>query len=315
MSTNETWTIGELVRKIRTDQGVTLQELSRGLCSAATLSRIEADERDMDMMMADAVFGRLGYSPDKFEIYTGPEELERYNLREQVIREKGESEIPSLKRDMQQYYDRYGKKLSALEEQFLKEMEGFLAWKAGCLEEAERLIEEAVQITIPAEGDAWIRQAVLSEREMQLLVMLSDIYQGKGRKTDAFRLIDQIFRHLDGSERRKEQMTDLYVQVAGKLTSMYFSYGETEHAYEACKKALELLKKTKKHRNLPEMMEWKGKCEEQLEQEGRLAKGFSRGSNIRAYYLYLAMEKQEEAGRVKAHMEELGQLICINEYE
>lgn len=37
-----------------------MQKLSLGLCSAAIFSRIEAYEWDMDTMMADTVFGRLG---------------------------------------------------------------------------------------------------------------------------------------------------------------------------------------------------------------------------------------------------------------
>ena len=93
MNANETWTIGDVVQKIRTEQGISMQNLSRGICSVATLSRIEADERDMDMMMAETIFGRLGYSPDKFEIYTGPEELERYNLRERMQKEKEDGEV------------------------------------------------------------------------------------------------------------------------------------------------------------------------------------------------------------------------------
>lgn len=69
--------------KLRTDQGFTMQKLSLGLCSAAIFSRIEAYEWDMDTMMADAVFGRLGDSPTSFEIYTRLEVLGQWESMRQ----------------------------------------------------------------------------------------------------------------------------------------------------------------------------------------------------------------------------------------
>lgn len=307
MSTKETWTIGDVVQKLRMDQGITLQELSCGLCSAATLSRIEADERDMDMMTAEIVFGRLGYAADKFEIYTGTEELERYHLRERMTGEIQEGALGSLEEDLRQYYERYGERLSPLEEQFLKGTKGFWAWKTGDLEEAERFTEEAVQITIPSVEEEWGGRMVLSEWEMELLVMQADIYQEKGKEKDAFLINNRIFRYLDFNDRRKEQMTDLYVRVAEKLMSVYLESRETQRACEVCRKSLDLMKKTKKLRGLAEMMEWKGACEERLEQERCLSLGTSKSSYVKAYYLYLTMGNQKNAERVKVHMEELGQ--------
>lgn len=307
MNANETWTIGDVVQKIRTEQGISMQDLSRGICSVATLSRIEADERDMDMMMAETIFGRLGYSPDKFEIYTGPEELERYNLRERMQKEKEDGKVLLLDEDVRRYYERYGKKLSALEKQFLKGMEGFLAWKRGELQEAARMTEEAAKITILLEEGEWVKDAVLSAGEMNLLSMLADIYKEEGEKLNSFRLTYQMFRYLDGSERRKKQMADLYVRIAGKLVPMYLEYGETGRAYEVCRKNLELLRETKKLQGLLQMMEWKGRCEERMEQAGRKEQGVSRGSYVRAYYLYLTMGNQEDAERIREELEAKGQ--------
>ena len=62
------WTVGDIIRKMREEAKIGLEQLSRGLCSVATLSRIEAGEREMDLLLAWRIFQRLGYKIDKYEL-------------------------------------------------------------------------------------------------------------------------------------------------------------------------------------------------------------------------------------------------------
>lgn len=55
------FTIGSIIKQLREEQGISGVQLSRGLCSPATLSRIEADEREMSLIFSGMLFGRLGY--------------------------------------------------------------------------------------------------------------------------------------------------------------------------------------------------------------------------------------------------------------
>lgn len=45
------WTVGDIVRKMWEEAKIGLEQLSRGLCSVATLSRIEAGEREMEQIL------------------------------------------------------------------------------------------------------------------------------------------------------------------------------------------------------------------------------------------------------------------------
>ena len=80
--TEDIWTIGNIIKMLRDEQEVTGAQLSYGLCSPTTLSRIEASEREMNVIFSMVLFGRLGYHPDKFELYGSKEEYAQYEQRE-----------------------------------------------------------------------------------------------------------------------------------------------------------------------------------------------------------------------------------------
>ncbi len=311
MITDEFWTIGDVVRKLRTDQGITMQKLSLGLCSAATFSRIESNERDMDMMMAETVLGRLGYSPDKFEIYTGAEELERYEQREEIQKKVKDGKFHEVIAAAEQYETKYQGKLTRLEEQFLNECKGFAKWKMGELEKAEELMEQAVRITVPLDHGVWVENSILSKKELELLGNLAEIKRDLGRMTEAFRLEYQIFHHFDQNSRKKMRMVEIYIGKGERLAEFFLKNQEIASAYEICQKSLSLLKETKKLYGLPDMMEWKARCEEEMEKSQMIKEGTARTSFLRAYYLYGALGEPEEADRVKRYLKEREQWESI----
>lgn len=56
------------LKKLRVSQNITLKELSRGLCSISTLSRIESGEREPDYMLFDSLISRLGKDSKKWDL-------------------------------------------------------------------------------------------------------------------------------------------------------------------------------------------------------------------------------------------------------
>ena len=56
------------------------KKLCYGLCSDATLSRIELDERTPDKFLLDALVQRLGKSPDKFFSVLSERRITSYNV-------------------------------------------------------------------------------------------------------------------------------------------------------------------------------------------------------------------------------------------
>lgn len=68
--------LGNLIRMLRKEQGISQGELSKGLCSVANLSKIDLGEREPGQMLFEALITRLGKDSTKWELLL-PEE-ERY---------------------------------------------------------------------------------------------------------------------------------------------------------------------------------------------------------------------------------------------
>ena len=77
--------IGKMINYERNRAGLSLNELSKGLCSRAFLMRVETGERTCDKMIADALLQRAGVSADKFAYLLSPKEQQLLKLREQMM--------------------------------------------------------------------------------------------------------------------------------------------------------------------------------------------------------------------------------------
>lgn len=60
--------LGILLRNLRKVQGINQKELSRGICSLATLSRFESGEREPSKIVFDALVSKLGKNSNKWEM-------------------------------------------------------------------------------------------------------------------------------------------------------------------------------------------------------------------------------------------------------
>lgn len=75
---------GELIESVRELNGVTQEQLSRGISSIPTVSRIENGERVPDTMLAKAFLERLGIATDCVDVYLDDKDYERFVLRDRI---------------------------------------------------------------------------------------------------------------------------------------------------------------------------------------------------------------------------------------
>lgn len=311
MKQEEIWTLGETLRRLRTQKGVTLQALCEGVCSAATLSRIESGERDVDFASMELFFERLGFSADKFELYVGKEEMDRLNGRRNIQELFREGSFGRLLEETERYRREFPKGLSRPEEQFLLKMEGLARQRLGEALKAEKLLEQAALVTIPLENEAWSSRMLLGTQELELLEELTKLWEDNGEKQRAVRMREEMFRYLDTDGTRKYQLPSVYLRLADGLVPEYLKEGRTEKALEMCGRSLEVLKKTQKLYRLAEMMEWKGRCEEQMAKSGRMPYRCCLASYRRALCFYQVQNQEADAERIRQYLEEREQWESI----
>ena len=306
------WTVGDIVRRMREEAKIGLEQLSRGLCSVATLSRIEAGEREMELLLAWRIFQRLGYKIDKYELYATEEELQQWEQRSQMEELASREDTERLACAIQTYRQQWGKRVEEkpLQRQFLAYMQGLLDMQKGDFQEAKELLEAAAEEIVPSR-EQMVGNAALGEMELEILNALSDIYEhmGEVEKSEKFR--EMLLENIGREKKRVKIYLKLYTELFCKHARNMMETKGSVRTLNAAETCLQILQEEKKTCCLPELLHIQAKCLEDLFQKKGEVKEVMLKSWQKAYYIYRLYEKQEEAEKIRKYLEEIYQWDCI----
>ena len=306
------WTVGDIVRRMREEAKIGLEQLSRGLCSVATLSRIEAGEREMDLLLAWRIFQRLGYKIDKYELYATEEELQQWEQRSQMEELASREDTERLACAIQTYRQQWGKRVeeNPLQRQFLAYMQGLLDMQKEDFQEAKELLEAAAEEIVPSR-EQMVENAALGEMELEILNALSDIYEhmGEVEKSEKFR--EMLLENIGREKKRVRIYLKLYTELFCKHARNMMETKGSVRTLNAAETCLQILQEEKKTCCLPELLHIQAKCLEDLfQKKGEVKEGMLK-SWQKAYYIYRLYEKPEEAEKIRKYLEEIYQWDCI----
>lgn len=94
---------GKFIKTVRTEEKITLRELSNGLCASSYLAQIENGEREAYTLLTDALLQRLGKSTDFFCKIIGHKEYEQWILRGKILRLLSNSDFALMNQLLNQY--------------------------------------------------------------------------------------------------------------------------------------------------------------------------------------------------------------------
>lgn len=305
MYNEDTWTIGNIVKMLRDEQEVTGAELSYGLCSPATLSRIEASEREMNVIFSMVLFGRLGYHPDKFELYGSKEEYAQYEQRESMEDLKRSGNCSQLELELVRYKDIWKEDIEedVLQQQFVDSMEGFLFFQKREYEKSVELLKKAVAFTIPEWEDKWLEKAVIGEAELELMGMLADALEAYGNGEKAFGVRKNIFSYLEKKPTSRRQMLQIYAEMISKIAPVLLEQKNIGQALARCEDGLAALAEGGRMYHWPTLLYWKGRCLEELYHIGQAGLELVEAAYIRAFYIYRLFGDFAMAEEVKRHLD------------
>lgn len=306
------WTVGDIVRRMREEAKIGLEQLSRGLCSVATLSRIEAGEREMELLLAWRIFQRLGYKIDKYELYATEEELQQWEQRSQMEELASREDTERLACAIQTYRQQWGKRVEEkpLQRQFLAYMQGLLDMQKGDFQEAKELLEAAAEEIVPSR-EQMVGNAALGEMELEILNALSDIYEHMGEVEKSEKLREMLLENIGREKKRVKSYLKLYTELFCKHARNMMETKGSVRTLNAAETCLQILQEEKKTCCLPELLHIQAKCLEDLFQKKGEVKEVMLKSWQKAYYIYRLYEKQEEAEKIRKYLEEIYQWDCI----
>ena len=95
--------VGDAIRDLRVHKGITQEELSEGICTPATLSKIENGSQTPSRKTYEALMQRLGQPGNLFSSYMGREEFYRFKLCTFVLRAIANGDREETERLLKQY--------------------------------------------------------------------------------------------------------------------------------------------------------------------------------------------------------------------
>ena len=313
MFIEEKWTIGNIIRQLREERKATQYQLCCGLCSISTINRIETDERNMNMLLAIRIFQRLGFNPDKFELYGSNEELEQFDQRTMIEKCMRNHDLNGMRQELDRYRNKWGDfvKEEPLHQQFVLGMESYLDIQDGNIEKGIQGLEAAIKITVPDLRNSLYQGMLVGEDELALFDMLADAYDLSGDKYKAFKIREEIIDYWDRRELNVDQIVKLYTKLACKMTPVLLETGRISEGLQLCAHAIEILSSKGRLFHYPDVLYWKGKCLEELYHQGKAKRQEVVGVYQRAYYMYDLFENEEMAADVWNHLKEEYGLECI----
>lgn len=249
----ETWHIGQVIRKLREDKKISLELLSRGLCSVTTLCRIENENRVPDMLLTEVLLQRLGKSPDKFEIFINKEEFKLYESREEIEKLLEKEDFEQLEIKLTDYESKINKS-NVLQQQFVKRIKAYKCLKQDNKREALKLLNEAIELTLPEIRLHKYKEFLFGFEEIKLCTMLADVYDGLELQEEAYTLRKELYYYLSGEYIDEEEKLKVFPKLTYQLAKHELESDNGEKALEVCEKGLELLCANGRLMYLPELL-------------------------------------------------------------
>lgn len=256
--------IGALLERLRTEQGCTMEQLGRGICTPSQIEKIEKDEQSVDPFLIDRLFGRLGKSTERLEYVLPIEAYELYELRYLIQtnicrRQLGEAE------ELLKAYEKRKSANRPLHRQFIAQEWAQIGWLTGQKkEEILALLSQAMSETMQtvmgsafeeALSHGWIDSKIkLSAEELKLILFRWEI----SRASVYERRAEEIWAVLSYLK-RKEMDDSEFVKVFPYAVLLLGKSGCLEEQKDALeketKRALSILRDEGKIAYMPEILE------------------------------------------------------------
>ena len=243
--------IGKMVKYERTKKNIDIKDLSRGICSTASLKRLEHGVRLPDFFLLERIIERLGKSMNKVEFLHDEHTYDICYLRELIedciIHKEYEKAEDALR-----YYEGLEETREPLHIQYICKMRAVLAEKCGT--DSTELIEKAMNQTMNGFSLKNIRNYILGEEEIILLLMWLKA-KGSERAEDVQKYSEEVLHYIEYNFSDEEVLANVYSKAAWVFIEALEIENRTSDALHLCVKSIELLTGNGMLLHLPQYLE------------------------------------------------------------
>ena len=293
-------TLGVVLAYYRSKYDLSLEQMSEGICSIATLHRVEGGAREADSLMAEALLGRIGKEVTFFELIINNEDYERAMARKHIAALIEEKKFEAAKEQLEAY-KAFKVTDTHLQEQYILYQELKMA-----LEEQKedgilcQLAKEGLSRTKKI-GQGWQEHSMYNSMEMFFMKnwMVHSKEFSKDRVISVFRqMLEYAVRYYNG-EMKNQFLMDVYLD----LVQYCYEKGKYEVTILYIDEALEVLSQGRWMLEAGILHELKGNCLYRLSQNAQASADTVKQCKQEwrmAYYVFDMMKQKEKAEQLKA---------------
>lgn len=306
--------IGAAIQYFREFSGITQGELCKGLCSVATLSRIEAGERDADSLLLETLLERLGRMPNQFELILTDFDYLIYVNREEIKKQLNEKNVGKVE-ELLIEYERTASSKGNTHMQFIAYSKALMNdLHGGEVTETIDLLMEAISYTVPDFKAHMIKDYHLSSSELGIIIEIIQRMILAGFTESAKDILEQILEYLE-LQSLSEENNRIYTKVIVLASKLYMQEDNIRKAGELCTKGLERGKGNRRIDYLGDLFYIKARTtEEILKQNGtwNTSNEECLKAYLQAYYAYSFCEEQTAADKIMKYLQEVYQWADID---
>ena len=212
-------TLEIVLKYYRKKYGLSQEEICSGICSPATLSRLEKGNREMDSLTGELLAGRIGKEITDFELLLDEEDYKLWMLRSKIKKSVEKCEYTDAERKIEEYRSIMPKQ-EAIHEQFCLYQESIIMIKKEEFGDVlGDTLRKAIFISIPDFEERKDRQQLFNPMEIQLILnyIRYDVSAHKNMEENLLRLLD----HINKCKCQYKNVGFISYKRVGKPTCLY----------------------------------------------------------------------------------------------
>lgn len=197
-------TMGIVLAHYRNQYGLSQREVCDGICSVATLSRLEQGYREIDSLLGQALLGRIGKEVTLFETILDEEDYKLWNIRQKISSFIEKKQLGKAREKINEYR-KIMPKDELVHEQYciFKEIHIMIAEK----ESAERIYEfskKGINITMSDFAES-SRTRLYNPIEIELLLMSFHYNNSKDDilEQELLNVLEFVMKYYSGKKKEK----------------------------------------------------------------------------------------------------------------
>lgn len=230
------YVVGDFLRETRLRKGYTQEEVSYGICTPASLSRIENGAQKPGRLILEKLFERLGTENNLFNSFVSREEMELYSAIQELVRNITDDDVAKIEKQIE-VVEKLAVNTTELEHQCLYFAKGELArQKEKDDKKAMEMYMKAIHITLPDfDGKNPLRNNLLTFDEIMIINSIAILYAN--RENDIMNAIELdmwLKVHMENKIMDGKMKTAKYPMILYNLSNWF---GNKEFHVEALKMA------------------------------------------------------------------------------